>query len=408
MDKSKLKYLVLTPYFPTPESWRGGFCYDFVAALKRTDKYDVSVFVPGKGDDYVYNSILVHRFKRFAFPLGLFPWFVNWLNEILFARKLKKLGIDIGSVAVCHSHEISCLPIALSVKKRNRHIKLVHHFHAMGHPVHLSTPRIGRIPVYSTFLYLYCRRLFESVDIPVFVSKRQCGMFGRWYPSGFLSAPSDIRKGLVSGGLLRKMELKKPYVLYNGIDYSVYYPASERKPQEDKSIVIGDVANFCESKDQITLIKAVEELVVVRRVDYKVKCILIGSGETLQKCRKYVGEHGLESVVEFRPEIDHLKLADFYRSLDLFVSPSWAEGFGCTFVEAHGCGIPIMGCKGVSVDECFSDGEQEKWLFAPQDYKSLARMIEKWFKSRPKQNFVDRFDIDELVGKFVRHLEKIS
>lgn len=33
-------YLFVSPFFPTPESWRGGFCYDMARALVRVKSRD--------------------------------------------------------------------------------------------------------------------------------------------------------------------------------------------------------------------------------------------------------------------------------------------------------------------------------------------------------------------------------
>lgn len=398
-------YLIITPYFPTPESWRGPFCYDFARALKRTGKFDVRVFVPGKGPDYEYGGIKVSRFRYYSLPWGLAPFLTERINTASFLKKVKSCDIDFADVAVCHSHEIFCLSLALAGKKKNNAIKVAHHFHAMGHPFHVRIPHLGRLPIYSTLLYLYYKKLQQQIDLPVFVSKRQRSMFGRWYPNGFLSEPEDLRDSLTLGKWLKPINLKPSIVLYNGIDYSVFCPESSRRKNDESIFTIGDVANFCESKDQMTLIKAVEKLVADDGVKVKIKCVLVGSGETLQSCRDYVTSHGLRNHVEFRTEMDHLELPDFYRSLDLFVSPSWAEGFGCTFVEAYGCGTPIVGCEDVSVDECFSEAERCKWLVPRQDDEALANRIKWYIINRPQQKFVHDFDIDRLVGEYVATLE---
>ena len=66
-------YIVVTPFFPSPETWRGAYCYDFVKALMRTGKYDVRVFVPGNGADYDYQGVHVYRFPVKYLPSNVFP-----------------------------------------------------------------------------------------------------------------------------------------------------------------------------------------------------------------------------------------------------------------------------------------------------------------------------------------------
>lgn len=403
MDKKK--YVIVTPYFPSPDRWRGAFCFDFTRALIRSGKYDVRVFVPGRGGDYDYNGVHVYRFTYLSLPGGILPFLFSGINRIFFRRKISKCGINIKEIKVAHSHEIHCLTLALALKEKNEEITLVHHFHAMGHPFHISMPKLGIVPIYSTLLYLYYRRQLEKIDMPVFVSKRQRDMFGKWYPHGFLAEAEDLRECLTFGRHLRAVHLKPSYVLYNGIDYTVFHHDDGKKARSN-CFVVGDVANFCESKDQITLIKAVERLCQQKGVFQGIKCILVGSGETLGICQEYVETKGMSEIVEFRTEMDHLDLPNFYRLLDLFVSPSWAEGFCCTFVEAHGCGVPIIGCKGVSVDECFAKEDQDKWLFEPQNDKKLAEIIKWFYNTREEQKFVDDFDIDKLVRGFIKQIEE--
>lgn len=43
---NKKYYLVVTPFFPTAESFRGPFIYDQVQALKRNSNYEIVVFRP--------------------------------------------------------------------------------------------------------------------------------------------------------------------------------------------------------------------------------------------------------------------------------------------------------------------------------------------------------------------------
>ena len=47
----KKYYIVVTPFFPTQESFRGPFIYDQVKALKKVSDYEVVVFKPTTSND---------------------------------------------------------------------------------------------------------------------------------------------------------------------------------------------------------------------------------------------------------------------------------------------------------------------------------------------------------------------
>lgn len=398
-------YIVLVPFFPTQDCWRGAFFYDFVQALRRTGRYDVRVFVPGAGEDYVYQGVKVYRYPACVIRGGLFPWLSEFLNRRSFLRKVRIMGIDWSQVAVCHSHEIDCLPLALAGKRRNPCIQVVHHFHAGGQPFHVAVPHLGVIPFYSTCVYLHYREYLEQVDVPVFVSEHQRRSFGFWYPQGYKFPAKEVCASLKFGSWIRPIRLRNPRVLYNGIDYSVFSPGERKSDVAGSRLVIGDVANMHEAKDQMTLLKALCRLVRMDSVwRDRLACILVGSGVCLEECQNYVAENELSDVVEFRREMDHLQLPEFYRSLDLFVSPSWIEGFCCAFIEASGCGVPIMGCNGVSVEEMFPKEERCHWLFPLRDDARLAQLIADFYETRRVPRFVQDFDIDKLVPGFVKLL----
>lgn len=422
--------------------------FDFVRALQRTGKYDVRVFRTGAGPDYDYHGIHVYRFEHKELPCGFAPFLMHRINKRAFLKKVKAVGIDWKNVAVFHAHEITYPLFVKDIKREYPELKILLHFHS-GPLVHLKTGRLGVLPIHSTFLYLYYRRNLELVDLPIFVSRRQQRLFGKWYANGYLKEPVDIRRGVWLGRWLRPIRLQPSIVLYNGIDYSVFNSTGR---QSHVGFRIGCLGNVSENKDQMTLLKAVDILVngnpstppplhlskppnrqpstlpplqpppsnlkpqtsnlhpstppnlqtsTLPPLQPSLAVILVGSGEALPACKRYVEEHGLSEVVEFRTEVDHLALPDFYRSLDLFVLPSWVEGFCCAYVEAYGCGTPVMGCKGVSIEEALSEADQDKWLIVPSDAEGLAGKIAWYMKTHEHQQFVRRFDIDELVGKFI-------
>ena len=409
---SKPIYIVVTPFFPAPGTWRGAYCFDFATALMRTGKYDVRVFVSRLSETpgYTYHGVRVHTFVNRRFKGAIAPFLLSRGNRSRFIGAVAAAGIDWKDVAVFHAHDIGLVPLAKNIKKLNPKIKILLHFHNMGHPFCLRCGHAGVVPIYSTLHYLWHRHWFEIVDLPVFVSRRQRDMFGCWYPEGYLGRTEEILDGVWFGRWIRPIKLRPSYVLYNGIDSRIFNKlpmATGADYRRGAKFVIGDVANVAETKDPITLLRA---LAWLKDENYDMsgwRCIFVGSGDQMSRCMAFIKNKGISDLVEIIPEVDHLKLPDIYKSLDLFVLPSWAEGFGCAYVEATGCGVSIMGCMGVSVDEVFSPEEQDKWLFPPQDYKALAEKIKWFYENRPKQTLVRNFDIDVLVGEFVDHLERM-
>ncbi len=81
-----------------------------------------------------------------------------------------------------------------------------------------------------------------------------------------------------------------------------------------------------------------------RRNGCEVRLVAVGAApnaETLAAVRK----HGLENHVDFPGEVDRLRLARFYREIDVFVIPSHQEGLCIAGIEAMACGVPVVSTR---------------------------------------------------------------
>ena len=379
-------YLFVTPFFPSPESWRGGFCLDAAQALIRDGRFDVRVFVPGTGPDYEVEGVRVHRFPRTILRGELAPFLVDGRNARAFVRRVEETGVRWDEVAVCHVHTVNFAPYAVAVKRLNPHAlcALQHHFTC---PVHLRSGRLGEVPGHATLIYFYWRRLCAAMDVHVFTSERSRASFGKMFAQGMEGPVSDLKDRLLFGRWMRPFDPpKSSYVLYNGVDRRKFSPATE--PRHDSGLVIGCA---------VARLKGTIPDLTVR---------FVGSGETFEDCVAFAKTQGLMDVVRFEREMPHERLADFYRSLDLFVLPSsYWEGFCCVYAEALACGVPVMGCRDISfLDELLADEDKQEWLVPSHDAAALAERIRKWMVRPDRRNvptLTGDLDIDHLIGRWL-------
>ena len=396
MDKPV--YLYITPFFPSPESWRGGFCLDAVKALVRDGRYDVRVLTIGRGGDYEWDGVKVLRMRRLVVPCGLAPFLFAPVNNFIFRRKLRDAGIDSSKVAVCHVNTFVFGHYAAYFKRLSKSAKAIVQIHSSFNPV-LRSGRLGLVPVHAAWLYLYYRGVLRGVDLLAFVSETARQTFGKYYMGAPEGETRDVRRQLLMGRWLPELELPRQAVVYNGIDTALFTPNGEKAHD---GFVIGCVANFEPLKDHMTLLKAAC-LLKDHVPDLKVR--LVGSGPTLGKCRRYVERNGLGGVVSFEGEVDHRAMPEFYRSLDLFVLPSRLEGFSCSCVESWACGTPVLFCRGISFSEVLPDEERERWGFSPQDAEELSRKILAFRENRWEQKLCRDLDINHVWSEFLDGLE---
>lgn len=392
-------YLVVTPFFPSPDSWRGAYCYDFVKGLRQTGQYDVLVFVPGGGPDYDYQGVHVCRFPVRMLPSAVLPFLFARRNVRSFLRQLAACGIKPEDVAVCHGHTAFFGIYPLALKRLNpKCLTLLHHHDLASFGLNLG--RLRHFWPHKVINFFLLRRMHERMDAHVFLSCKSEASF-RAVPDASWSVYDDYRKQMRGIGFFRSPRVRQAIVLHNGVDCRQF--TSEGR-DEHSGFVMGCIANFGELKDHHSLL---ETLSRIRNQLGNWRLRLIGSGPTLAMCKTYVMKHGLQNRVFFETEVDHTQLPDFYRSLDLFVLPSYFEGFGCVFAEAWACGTPFITCEGQGMDDLILPEERHLWLCKPMNPADLAEKILLYYWNRPEQHLTGPIDIDVLVPRFVEQVEAL-
>ena len=406
---NKKYYICVTPFFPSPGNWRGAYVLDQVKAIQRNSEYEVVVFMGGgKTDaDYEIDSIKVYRYHTRDLPSNILNGFFNGYNSRSFVKRVLEVGIDPKDVAFVHSHVSMRAACGLALKKLSPNIKVLLQHHDLD-PFNLRSGVIGRN---NRFNIRYRAKkaiaLYNQVDLHICISNA-CRESLLHFPNtrqGEIYEDSKRSLALCKG--LPSIHPKNTYVLYNGVDCRMFNKGkgSTTMRKENSIIKIGCIANFQELKDHFTLIKAFE--ILHKRGFDNTRLSLLGSGETKDMCVSYLKEHGLYQFVEWPKEVTHDKLPDYYHSLDLFVLPSYFEGFGCVFTEAAACGVPFMGCVNQGYSEYIPEEEKNKWLIEPGNFVQLAKNIEAYMKFGYPQKLCKSYDIDELIQGYLSYIAKL-
>jgi glycosyltransferase involved in cell wall biosynthesis len=100
------------------------------------------------------------------------------------------------------------------------------------------------------------------------------------------------------------------------------------------------LARLDKAKGIYELIYSIAELV---RMNYNVSLVIVGDGIEDKQLRSLVKELDLGNNIFFEGAItEKQRIAEYYKSADLFVLPSYHEGFPRTLYEAMIFGIPIV------------------------------------------------------------------
>lgn len=394
-------YICITPFFPSPNSWRGAYVYDQVKAIQRNSNLKIIIFKPGN-EDYVIDGISVYGFRTKNTRSFLFEGIFDSYNSKQFIARIRELGIDINAIKYVHCHTSHFAVYGLALKQINPAIKVLVQHHDLD-PFIVRNGFLSDNFINANYRARSAMRLLRQVDVHICISepcKANLLAFPKARQEEIDEKYLSVLKTIVG---VRPLEHNNIYVLNNGVDVSIFKP-DETKKQTDV-FKIGCIANFLALKGHMVLLKAFD--ILVKKGYHNICLSLLGTGPARKECEDFVQQNGLSEYVEWPKEVSHECLVDYYNSLDLYAMPSSFEGFGCVYTEAAACGVPFIGCFNNGAEECIKPSEREKWLIKPGDYVKLAEIIESYYHNRHKQYLCKPYDINILIADFLKYLQNI-
>ena len=349
----------------------GSYIFDQLNEIRKQSNFNiklvkiVSIFSNEK--DYIFKNFQVKIFKVIDFPFFIFPGFFNFINKMRFRLFLQKNNIE--KIKFSHSHV--SYPSSYLVDDLECFKIIQHH----GLDVLQLTNGRNRFMrnIQKRFLIKNTIKRLNNADINIGVSDlvlQQLKNYKTYNP-------------------------KKEFVLYNGVNRSKFF---KKETDQNDIFTIGCVANFWKIKDQITLIKSIQKILENRNI---IKLRLIGSGQTLQSCKKYVVKNNLSKYIFFEKEIAHEKLNEFYNSIDLFVLPSYYEALGCVYLESWATNTPFIGIEGQGISELIFNEDRNNILAKVHSVESLMEKILIAFNNRKSYPFDSKYDIKSTIHDFL-------
>lgn len=380
---------------------------DQVKAIGRNSDYEVIVFRPCRlfehQKSYEIDGVRVHHVPSWFMPSYFFNGFGGSINGRNLIKKLRILNISINEIAVCHCHTAAFACFATALKRQNQGIKTVLQYHDPD-PYQIRLGRLAGWRPNITYRAKNFIKQFKYIDLHLCISKKtkyNLEHFPNPHPEEYYES---YLKTLKRASHIETPHGMNTYVLYNGVDTSVFHALQIQK--DKKVFKIGCVANFNTWKGHITLIRTIESI-IKEMSGVRLLVSFVGSGETKAYCKNYIDSHGLSEFFSFESEVSHNQLAEYYNTLDLFVLPSYFEGFGCVFTEAAACGVSFMGCYHQGYSEYIPESDKEKWLIVPHDYQQLARLIKRQMTQPIKQRLAYPYDINVLIKSYLDYLTNL-
>ena len=99
----------------------------------------------------------------------------------------------------------------------------------------------------------------------------------------------------------------------------------------------------------------IEALVLLRARGVAFAATVSGIGPDVEPARALVARRGFgPDVVRFSGYADYADAPRLYAEADIFASPTYAEGFSNTILEAMASGVPVASCHVVGVTDCLT------------------------------------------------------
>ena len=162
---------------------------------------------------------------------------------------------------------------------------------------------------------------------------------------------------------------------------------------------------FWKIKDQITLIKSVH-LLLQDGINCKLR--LIGSGNTLMLCKKYVTSNSLHENIFFEKELPHAELNKFYNEIDLFVLPSYYEALGCVYLESWATETPFIAIENQGISELLSNRNKKIFLTEKENILLMKNKIKFFIDNKVDIVFNSKLYIENTIQKLIKKIDKLA
>ena len=138
-------------------------------------------------------------------------------------------------------------------------------------------------------------------------------------------------------------------IVPNGVDLSLVPEKTQNRPRA--VISVGTL------KARKCMDRTLEAFARVAKDYNDATLMIVGQGEMEAQLRARIGELGLQDRVELTGGLPHEEVLRRMARSDLFVLPSWGEGYGIVYIEAMAAGCIAVGARDEGIADTITDGE---------------------------------------------------
>lgn len=320
-----------------------------------------------------YKEYLFHEFVpevhiiRLERPMGS-------RSKLSYMARLARI-IRQGHYDILHCQGLNCVIFSILAKLCFPHVKILNTVHD-----------VNNFPSYSR--------------VQVFLHNLLC--------SHIIAISTAVKQEILARGTKPQMVT----TIYNAIDTKRFCLCSHPHMtsnqlqclSSDMVITIGNVARIMpEKKGQMVLLEAIN---ILKDSYPSIRCLFAGPvalhhEDQMEELQHYVITHHLEDQVVFLGNVEDIP--QFLSQLDVFVLPSFYEGFGIALIEALATGIPCVASRLDGPEEIMESADMGL-LFSPGNAvelsDSISAIIQNYSAYRPSliaEHIQGKYSIENMV-----------
>lgn len=153
---------------------------------------------------------------------------------------------------------------------------------------------------------------------------------------------------------------RKVEVVYQPVN-PIYYTPIAKSDSQPYMLYVGSINS---RKNLLGVVKAME----LMPKDLQMKLVVAGGGGSYkQKVKEYIAQRGMDDLFVWPEMVGTNELQRLYTNAQLFIYPSFYEGFGLPVVEAQLCGCPVVTSNVSSLPEAGGPWAQKADPSSPED-----------------------------------------
>jgi glycosyltransferase involved in cell wall biosynthesis len=313
------------------------------------------------------------------------PTYIYWLSDY----------IRMHAFDVVHAHELKAGFNTIVAAKIGGAVKIFSHIHTPISEWQIKTEAKRMLTKAEIFLYSQAVNLLSTSEIALTSSKKE----------------TKIKEGI---------KPEKIVVMPNGIDTDQFEFSDEVRKNHrtnffakyklpENATIIGNVARLSPEKGQIHLLDAFAQVLSDYHGENPLFLLIAGGGVLELELKNHAQLLKIEDKIIFTGLFVNQDLPEIYSSIDIFVFPSLAEGFGLVMLEAMANKIPVLASD---LDVLQEVGGPDMVYFKTADSTDIARAINHLLEmpiddrsaigNKLHQRVVSKFGVEQFIANYIK------